>query len=742
MTQAVKRACDACHRRKVKCDGVNPCRNCHTAQLSCTYNAIPQKKGPKGSRAKVISELRETQRQTSLSARVQNRMNGIPNPPGPAALAPTPGLLSADLVKDCLEFYFANLYEKMPILDRRQIDLQLPYIEQNRDTYCLMTSLCAFMMLQPGMSMPPGDPYNLDVMPGATIVASQLLLDETLQVRKGYDYLESMTFNTLATNFFVYGCYHGLELHDKAWFHLREAATMMHLNGMIKEETYHGPQWDNAESSRRRRLYWLFYIMERAHAIQRQRPLTLQASINPPNSADDPSDPLSHQLNSFIMLVNLFRPFDDAFTTVWNKTRSNLYVATLQKQLNEVLPTYLCQDGQLSDLRTNQQWLKSTVWQLTHGNMNSQNEENMNFNYPVDLSRELLMTLASHFPGQGMELMGSGLIEKLFEISCNMTDFLAVQPAARDPFTVGPREQLNQTLNIVAVLRHGDHRFLPLLLSKVAEIMPRLTNPMLQNAPENSNLGNIDIFDGFGNAGMAQPPPQMQMQMDTEYERKFPSADYEKKYNMSDVNSSSSETNTVAASSTGAPSVPPVTAADINSPFASSPAIMSPPMEYPHNGMNDYGCTPMPDMVMSPMGQNASAMTGSSTINTQHQRQQQSHHLMQNQCMTPQQQMQPGMSQHHPHNIQQGNINSPSIQGQQQGLGSGSIPTSHPMGPGGNNLMNSIPRQQPQRASSSFAIQQQPIPRTVGDFHALQRANSDIPGLSGIATEMDFNTLR
>ncbi|GKT46091.1 putative sucrose utilization protein SUC1 [Colletotrichum spaethianum] len=738
MTQAVKRACDACHRRKVKCDGVNPCRNCHTAQLSCTYNAIPQKKGPKGSRAKVISELRETQRQTSLSAKVQNRMNGIPNPPGPVSLAPTPGLLSSELVKECIDFYFANLYEKMPILDRRQIDLQLPYMEQNRDTYCLMMSLCAFMMLQPGMSMPTGDPYNLDVMPGATIVASQLLLDETLQVRKGYDYLDNLSFNTLATNFFIYGCYHGLELHDKAWFYLREASTMMHLNGMSKEETYHGPQWENAESSRRRRLYWLFYIMERAHAIQRLRPLTLQATINPPNSADDPSDPLSHQLNSFIMLVNLFRPFDDAFTTVWNKTRTNLYVANLQKQLNEVLPTYLCQDGQLSDLRTNQQWLKSTVWQLTHGNMNSQNEDNMNFNYPVDLSRELLMTLASHFPGQGMELMGSGLIEKLFEISCNMTDFLAVQPAARDPFTVGPREQLNQTLNIVAVLRHGDHRFLPLLLNKVAEIMPRLTNPMLQNAPENSNLGNIDIFDGFGNAGMAQPPPQMQMQMDTEYERKFSAADYDKKYGMSDMNSNGSDTNTIAASSTGAPSVPPATTADMNSPFASSPAIMSPPMEYPHNGMNDYGCTPMPDMVMSPMGQNGSAINGSSSISNQHQ-QQQPHHLIQNQCMTPQQ-MQPSMNQHHNHNMQQGNISPPSIQGQQS-LASASIPTSHPMGPGGNNLMNSIPRQQPQRASS-YAIQQQPIPRTVGDFHALQRANSDMPGLSGISTEMDFNTLR
>ncbi|TDZ33352.1 putative sucrose utilization protein SUC1 [Colletotrichum spinosum] len=725
MTQAVKRACDGCHRRKVKCDGTNPCRNCHTAQLSCTYNAIPQKKGPKGSRAKVISELRETQRQTSLSARVQNRINSIPQPPGPITLAPTPGLLSGDLVKECIDFFFANMYERMPILDRRQLELQLPYMEQNRDTYCLFTSLCAFMLLQPGMNLPSGDPYNSDVMAGANIVASQLLVEETLHVRKGYEYLDSITHNTLATNFFLYACHHGIELHDKAWYYLREASTMMHMTGMNKEDTYlNNPQWDNAETSRRRRLYWLFYIMERTHAIQRQRPLSLQATIQPPSSADDPSDPLSHQLNSFIMLVNLFRPFDDAFTAVWNNTRgSNLYSSNLQKQLSEALPTYVCQDRQFCDLRTNQQWLKSTVWQLTH----SQSDNNMNFPYSADLSRELLMTLASHFPGQAMELVGSGLIEKLFEISCNMTDFLAVQPPARDPFTVGPREQLSQTLNIVAVLRHGDHRFLPLLLNKVAEIMPRLTNPMLLNAPENSAMANMDIFDGFGNAGMAQPAPQMQMQMDTDYEQKFPS-DYEKKYGMPNINSNVGESSTISVSSTSAPTITPATTADMNSPFASSPAIMSPPMEFPPHGLNDYGCTPMPDMVMSPMGQNGSSIAGPS----QHQ-QQQPHHMMQNQGMG-QQQMQPNMGQHG-HSMHQGSISPPAFQHQQ--------PTSHPLGPGGNNLMNSTPRQQPQRASS-FAIQQhqQPVPRTVGDFHALQRANSDMPNMPGISTEMDFNTLR
>lgn len=52
---------------------------------------------------------------------------------------------------------------------------------------------------------------------------------------------------------------------------------------------------------------------------------------------------------------------------------------------------------------------------------------------------------------------------------------------------------------------------------------------MLQNAPENSNLANIDIFDGFGNAGMAQPPSQMHMSMGgADFDRKFSVEEYEK----------------------------------------------------------------------------------------------------------------------------------------------------------------------------------------------------------------------
>lgn len=419
MTQAVKRACDACHRRKVKCDGINPCRNCSSAQLGCTYNAIPQKKGPKGSRAKVISELRETQRQTSLSAKVQNRLNGIASPPTSPSLSPTPGLLTPEVVKDCIDFFFANMYGSMPILERVQVEQQSLFAEQNRDTYCLLTSLCAFMMIQPGMSMPAGDPYNLDVMPAANLVSSNLLLEETLRVRKGYEYLDGPTHNTLCTNFFIFGCYYGMELHDKAWYYLREATTMIHMMGMHKEETY--LQWDSVEQSRRRRLYWLLFATERAYAIQRHRPLTLQATINVPSMTDDPSDPLAHQLNAFLSTIHLFRPFDDAFTALWNKTRGNLsqpYISNLQKQLNDLLPQYLCQDPQLTDLNTNQQWLKSTIWQLNSGLNTNSDDSGMSFQYPADMARELLMTMANQFHGQGMEVFGSGLVSAFNTNDC------------------------------------------------------------------------------------------------------------------------------------------------------------------------------------------------------------------------------------------------------------------------------------------------------------------------------------
>ncbi|KAK3370080.1 putative maltose fermentation regulatory protein [Podospora didyma] len=692
MATAVKRACDACHRRKVKCDGINPCKNCASSQLSCTYNAIPQKKGPKGSRAKVITELRANQRQTSLSAKVQNvMMNGITSPPCSPTLAPTPGLLAPEMVKGCVDFFFAHMHPTMPILHRQRLEQQAMYMDQSLDTYCLLTSLCAFVLLQPGMNMPGSDPYSMDSMPGANLVSSTLLMEETLRVRKAYDYLDSPTLNSLSTSYFLYGCHLKLTLHDKAWFHLREATTLAHMIGMNEESTY--PQYDNIESSTRRRLYWLLFVAERSYALERRRPLTLDANINLPSPSDDPTDPSAHELGGFLNLINLFRPYDEVLVPLWNKTRRECapsYLSALQKQAQDVLPPYLNGiQAQFAELHANQTWLKNTTWQLSVAS-GSGNESGLPYTSLVDITRDLL-PMVSHLPGN-LGLQGLGFVEKLLSITGSLIGFLALQPTTRVAFATGPREHLHQILNILTVIRsNGDYSYLPLLLSKVHDVLPKLASPMLQNAPENvaCNL-DIDIFDGFGNAGMAQPPV-------------FSNDDYDNKYAVARMEDMSAD----SASSNGGPS-----SNDMNSPFVSSPAIMSPGMDMSHSLQTDYAS--MPEMQQHPQHQHPPISSF--------------------QNLGSQMQGLSGGNANPPPNI---NLGSQIHLG--QGLG-----TTMGQSVNGNGMMGRPPPQ-PQRANS-FATGPQQI-RTVGDFHALQRANSDMNntmgsmGMNSMGTELDFNTL-
>ncbi|TVY71291.1 putative sucrose utilization protein SUC1 [Lachnellula suecica] len=596
MSASVKRACDACHRRKVKCDGINPCRNCSSAQLSCTYHAIPQKKGPKGSRAKVISELRETQRQTTLSSKVANRLNGINSPPCSPTLAPTPSLLTGDMVKECVDFFFANMYPTLPILHRGRLEQQVQYADQNVDTYCLLTSLCAFMMIQPGMGI-PGDPLGLDSLPGANLVSGNLLMEETLRVRKSYDHLETPTLNSLVTSFFLFGCYFGLDLHNKAWFHLREATTLAHILGLQKEDTY--LQFDAVESSRRRRLYWLLFVTERAYALQRHRPLSLQATITLPTQNDDPSDTQAQHLHGFVHLVNLFRPFDDNFVALWNKTRTDCspaYLGALQKQLNDALPVYLnSTENQTADLRTSQQWLRNMVWQLSmqNGYLSSGcDDPSMTFQYPVEIARDLV-SMTSQFSQQSMEVHGIGLIEKLFDVACSLTDVLSLLPPNPDPFQLGPRDYLQDFVTLLSVLRGGDHRFLPLLLSKVHDVLPRLVNPMLQTVPDTpagNMCADVDIFDGFGNGGMGVPSNfpgyngdgtsgQFKVEPDADFNRPAaPILAFDKRIE-----------------ELGSPALGP--GSNDNSPFT-SPSIIQSPMEFP--GLSEYNS--FPDLTSHHMG--------------------------------------------------------------------------------------------------------------------------------------------
>ncbi|KAI6776354.1 hypothetical protein HG530_000299 [Fusarium avenaceum] len=612
MTTAVKRACDGCHRRKVKCDGMQQCRNCENANLNCTYNAIPQKKGPKGSRAKVISELRENQRATSLAALVHNRvvLHAGPSPGSDPSLNPTPNMLSPELLKSCVSFFFDHVYSMLPILDRDQIEASITVMDGNRDSYCLFTSLCAFVLLQPGMTMPPSDPYNLEGVPGATIAASNMLLEECLRVRKGSEFHEMINLNVMATSFFIYACAHALQQHDKAWFYLREATTMVYMAGMTQES--HFSQLGNAESVRRRRLYWLLFVTERAYSIQRHFPSTLPATIAPSSIGDDSTDGLYPDLHVFFHLCDLYRSVDESFLNTWRFGCSYLdasSIAALQKQISARSNSFTPDANYMA----NHQWLKNAMWQFNNANT----DEPYQYNNAA-LARELTQKMVSHFPGsQQTDLINSGLIPKLIEVTLNLINLLINKPQPRQMFEPGPRQWLKQLLDIMDAIRNNCFQFVPLLLNKVNEILPRMIRPVLENAPETTQFRMPDMFDGFGNAGMAQVPVAMEdynqsMPVDN-YSQAMPMNEYENKYQDMGGNSPDSLPNSIHSHHSNGTPPGSQPGNEMVAPFVSSPgSVMSPSgMEYTQS-MPAFS---MPDM-MNPLGGPAPS---NSINNIQHQ---------------------------------------------------------------------------------------------------------------------------
>ncbi|KAI4748358.1 hypothetical protein E4T50_01413 [Aureobasidium sp. EXF-12298] len=75
--KSLKRACDCCRKRKVRCDGESPCGPCRKATIRCAYLQAPKKKGPKGLRsARVLHALRKIDQQ-SLTLASDNPLSPV-----------------------------------------------------------------------------------------------------------------------------------------------------------------------------------------------------------------------------------------------------------------------------------------------------------------------------------------------------------------------------------------------------------------------------------------------------------------------------------------------------------------------------------------------------------------------------------------------------------------------------------------------------------------------------------------
>ncbi|KFY28222.1 hypothetical protein V493_03046, partial [Pseudogymnoascus sp. VKM F-4281 (FW-2241)] len=501
-TPKVKQACDCCHARKIKCDGTCPCSHCAVAELQCTYLTVPKKKGPKGPSKRTpraILKMQMEQQRNRLPAAASPTQHIPPRDSSTISSPPSSGrtsndygfgfepspLLTTALVEQFAKSFFKHKYPLTPILHQGDFYAHtLPHFLTCPSKYALVASLCAAARTQVNHDQ-QADP-SLSLSLGATPLTTAYFINEVRRARAMRDYVETPTLEDAQASFFIFAGLFDCDKHNSAWFYLREAITLMEALRLHEEATY--VDMPAREALFSRRTFWLLFITERAYALQRHRPLSLNATIGLPTATTVDDDPDAEIISGFLDLLALFRNFNSDFVSTWNSSShsppfssSSASISAAQlAQLQDTLALSAPPEGsqrteiQKADLSITRLWLSTMTWQLcvAKGLLSSSptTPSSLSFLYPITLSATLAAVAAPLTPS-AFDANGPGILEKIFDIGCSLADVLLLHPPRAEAMQCGPRDSMREMMRVMDRAMGGRSRYRALLGEKAGEAM-------------------------------------------------------------------------------------------------------------------------------------------------------------------------------------------------------------------------------------------------------------------------------
>ncbi|KAF4856018.1 putative sucrose utilization protein SUC1 [Colletotrichum siamense] len=318
-------------------------------------------------------------------------------------------------------------------------------------------SCCANIALDPDILSTPADLSNLQQSSsvGINLPPVDFFLSEALRSRRYHNVADTQSLAQVQTSFFLYCIYFCLNNDNAAWFYIREAMTILQTLRYHEEATYNEIA-DASTKKYARRIFWVLFITERAYAMQRHRPLTLQPMLDLPQI--DPLSPDVKILPGFLELISLFRPFDTDFIATWNsstpsstsKSAEPEQLARLQNTLSNALANVSnFSPMQQADLLITREWLKVIVWKLCVSRTllsGTDSEDSMSLSYPTTIARDTVL-VSRLLPTTAFEANGVGILEKVFDVGCSLADLLSLNPPTiiTSVMDVGPIDILMET---------------------------------------------------------------------------------------------------------------------------------------------------------------------------------------------------------------------------------------------------------------------------------------------------------
>lgn len=247
MKKPVKRACDSCIARKVRCDGAWPCETCETSarQLPCTYDRPAQKRGPKIRRQSTkhhangseydneapvppslshdLEQIRYEPHKTE-----QSLQQAVATEQGSLGLQTTATLHLKEALSCVVNEYETQSYGVWPIIrsDVLLEQLSSPLFDEP-SVHGLATALCAATMAQLDM-----DPLACCVGGEAVVIDGSYLSKECIRIREQYQYREHLDIRWVLASFFLHVYHAKIDKRNSALMFIQEALTSARLLGL------------------------------------------------------------------------------------------------------------------------------------------------------------------------------------------------------------------------------------------------------------------------------------------------------------------------------------------------------------------------------------------------------------------------------------------------------------------------------------------------------------------------------
>ena len=425
----VSQACDACKRRKVRCNGQQRCQQCNHLDLKCIYSTGKRSHTRRNTaeRGAVIAEYRKN---TSTSyahvspALLSPALSNALSSPTAFPLPPVSPHPNPQYFLELIPDYLAFVYPVNPVITEAEIRACVRQMGHNMEAASFLYAFAA---------------VTINLTRSDVQYAPDLKEQIANLLNRYFEYRDPMGLDSQATllqimaNVFVEICLMGLQKMRLGFFYLRQAISMLHM--LRIENAAEMALLPPGERARRQRAYWECFIHERFTALTENTPVCLEPLESLPDH--DPSLPPDIE-QGWNLIIKTFMIIDREFIQLWNGDRSLVTSEFVERKHEELddsqwqMEVSMLSAMQQADLIITRQWLRTLVWQLAMSNilLSSESEsESLMLTFPLRLSSQLrqFLTRMSH---ESVGIHGTGILSKLFEITDTIADVVIHLPQA------------------------------------------------------------------------------------------------------------------------------------------------------------------------------------------------------------------------------------------------------------------------------------------------------------------------